>query len=511
MKAGVRDMAPILDNLRSTFRRLCWKLTLSYTAVTVGALLVIVLVLGYLLFSKVLIPLNILNGVLSPKYWIQVASNNTSPSFRYIMSQKPIDTRLVSLILQDGDLQITHFDLFRIGDLQIRLRTVGQASIILIDPDGILLGTSNPDFVSEDAIGQPLDIGILPGLEEPLETALNGQVDPERLFVTIEANERFYFAIPYLDQVDQDVLAVAIIYFESLPTENDIPANILTLLSQSVLILLFAAGLIGTFFGALTAKGMVKRLQRVSQVTDAWSQGDFSEFIEDPVGDEISQLAQRLNNVAEQLQNLLKRRQAMAISEERNRLARDLHDSAKQQALAASFQLGTAITLFERDPQAARKHLIEADTLVDSVRKELTDLILELRPPTINGQDLPEILNEYAIEWAHQNGIDVDVNVQGHNKLPLETEQTLYRIMQEALANVVRHSSASSADVSLSYGTDAVTLTITDDGCGFDTGKQYDGIGLYSMRERAESLNGDFSIESRPGQGARISMTFPTG
>jgi len=288
----------LVKRISSAFRRLQWKLTLSYTAVTVGSLLVVVLILGFLLFSKALVPLDILNSVLSPKAWIQIVSENAPPEWRYILSQEPIDTRLISMMLQAGDFQITHFDLFRIGDLQIRLRTTGQGSVILVDPDGILLGTSNPDFVSEEAVGQPLDLGILPGLAEPLKTALNGEVDPERLFVTIEPNESFYFAIPYLNEVDQDVLGVGIIYFESLPTGNDIPANILTLLSQSVLILLFAAGLVGTIFGALTAKGMVKRLQRVSQVTDAWSQGDFSEFIEDPVGDEISQLAVRLNNMA---------------------------------------------------------------------------------------------------------------------------------------------------------------------------------------------------------------------
>ena len=95
-------------------------------------------------------------------------------------------------------------------------------------------------------------------------------------------------------------------------------------------------------FGSLTAKRMVDRLKHLEQAANAWSRGDFSVFIDDPTGDEISQLAHHLNNMAEQLQDLLKRRQAMAISEERNRLARDLHDSAKQQALAASFQLGTA-------------------------------------------------------------------------------------------------------------------------------------------------------------------------
>ncbi len=498
-----------VDRIVRSLRSLQWKLTLSYTAVTVGSLLFVVLILGFLLFSKVLIPLDILNTVLSPKAWIQVVANNTPPTWGYLLSQKPIDTRLVSMMLRSGDLQITSFDLFRIGDLQLRLRTASQGSVILVDPDGILLGSSDQNLVTDNEIGLPLDLEILPGLEKPLKTALSGEIDPDRLFVTIEPNESFYFAIPYLDELDQDVLGVGIIYFESLPTENDIPANILALLSRSVLILLLAAGLIGTVFGALTARGMVNRLQRVSQVTDAWSQGDFSEFIKDPVGDEISQLAERLNNMAEQLQQFLKRSQEMAVSEERNRLARDLHDSAKQEALAASFHLGTALTLFERDSDDAKNHLIEADNLVDSVRRELTDLIHELRPPSMNGARFDETLNEYVIEWAHQTGSGASLNVDGFVDLSLEIKQAIYRIMQEALANVARHSSADHVDIVLNFREKSVEFSIIDDGLGFDTQQQYNGMGLDSMRERAQTLKGDFSIESESGQGTVISVVFP--
>jgi NarL family two-component system sensor histidine kinase LiaS len=503
------DMAIVLNKAGTTLRQLRWKLTLSYSAVTVGALLVVVLILGILLFSKVLVPLDILNSVLTSEAWIQLARDNAPSVWRYILSQRPIDQHLLSLLMQNYDLQVTYFDLFRIGDLQIRFRTLGEGTVFLIDSDGILLGVSNPDFVLEDAIGRPLDMEILPGLEVPLRTALNGEIDPDRLFVTLEPNERFYFAIPYLDEFDQEVLGVAILYFESFPTENDLSANTLTLLSRSVLILLFTAGLVGTFFGFLTAKGMVRRLQRVSEVADAWSEGDFSEFIEDPVGDEISHLGQKLNQMASQLKDLLKRRQEMAVSEERNRLARDLHDSAKQQALAASFQLGTAITLFDREPDTAKNHLIEADHLVNSVRVELTDLIHELRPPTMNGQDFTVTLNDYAIEWAHQNGIEVNVDVQGNNGLSLEAKQTLFRILQEALANVNRHSAANSVAVSLNYAEHVVVLTIADDGCGFDTSAQHDGMGLNSMWERAESLNGEFTVESELGEGTRITVTLP--
>jgi NarL family two-component system sensor histidine kinase LiaS len=253
---------------------------------------------------------------------------------------------------------------------------------------------------------------------------------------------------------------------------------------------------------------MVRRLQHVSVVADAWSQGDFSEFIEDPVGDEISHLGQKLNQMASQLKDLLKRRQEMAVSEERNRLARDLHDSAKQQALAASFQIGTALTLFESDAQTAKSHLDEADRLVDSVRKELTDLIHELRPQAMNGKDIAETINDYAIEWAHQSGIEVHVDVQEPVGLSLEVKQALFRILQESLANIARHSSAEFVDIMLRVDED-IQLVVKDDGQGFDTQLEHDGMGLQSMRERAESLTGSFTVESMPGEGTRVSVTFP--
>jgi signal transduction histidine kinase len=492
-----------------SIRRLQWKLTLSYSAVTVGSLFVVVLILGYLLFSRAFIPIEIYNRVLTPEEWIRIISENGAAIVRLIYQQDPIDTDLIADIMEEGELTITELDLLQIGDFQIWLRTEARGSTILLDHEGILLGLNNPSLVPGAVVGQPLDRGTFPGLDSALTAALNGEIDPERIFVTLEPHERFYFAIPVKDEDDQEVLGAVIIYMDHLPTANDIPDTLARLLGRSVLILLLATGVVGTIFGSLTARGMAQRLGRVSQVTDAWSQGDFSEFIEDPVGDEISTLAVRLNHMAEQLQQFLKRSQEIAVAEERNRLARDLHDSAKQEALAASFHLGTALTLFERDPQSAKNHLMEADNLVDSVRVELTDLIHELRPPSMNGAQFDETLNEYLIEWAHQTGIEATLNVDGFVDLSLEVKQAIYRIMQEALANVTKHSSANSVDVTMGFGGNSVEFCISDDGVGFDPEQQYAGMGLDSMRERVESLKGDFSIESEPGRGTKVCVSLP--
>jgi NarL family two-component system sensor histidine kinase LiaS len=506
-------MPTILHNLKIIVRQLRWKLTFSYTAVTVASLLVVALASGLLLLSIVLLP----RGYLTPEIWTQVVRREWGPQWSYVLSQPDVDTDLVGLTLRMGDsslpprsFQASHQEPLRIGHMLFQIRTIGTGDVLLVDTDGTLLGISTPERFPTAQVGQPIDPDLLPGLEAPLEAALAGEEDPNRLFVTIKPDQEFFLIVPVRDEQDtQRVLGAGIVYIENLPTDRDLPAYMVTLVSGSLLVFLLAAGLAGTVFGSVTANGMVKRLQRVSSASEAWSQGDFAEFIEDSVGDEISQLAHRLNRMAEQLQSLLTQRQAMAVSQERNRLARDLHDSAKQQALAASFQLGTAITLFERDPQAAREHLAEADALVDAVRKELTDLIHELRPPTTEGQNLADVLREYAVEWAHRNGIEIEVDVQEQGLLSLESEQTLYRIAQEALANVARHSGASHVDLSLSCEAGVVTMEIADDGCGLDPRGEYPGMGLVSMRERAEALNGDVVIDSEPGRGTHISVTLP--
>ncbi|MGC9335654.1 MAG: ATP-binding protein, partial [Anaerolineae bacterium] len=484
-----------------------------YTAVTVGSLLVVVLAFGLLLFSIILVP----RDYLTPGVWAQVVRREWGSLWSYVLAQPDVDTDLVSLTLRMSDstmpprsFQASQLEPFRIGHMLFQIRTIGTGDVLLVGADGTLLGITSPERFSTAQVGQPIDPDILPGLQEPLEAALAGEEDPDRLFVTIEPGQEFFFIVPLRDEQDtQRVLGAGIVYVENLPTDRDLPAHMVALVSWSLLVFLLAAGLVGTMFGSVTASGMVKRLQRVSSASEAWSRGDFTVFIEDSVGDEISQLAHRLNRMAEQLQSLLTQRQAIAISEERNRLARDLHDSAKQQALAASFQLGTAITLFERDPQSAKEHLAEADALIDAVRKELTDLIHELRPQTMDGRNLADVLKEYAIDWAHRTGIEIEVNVREQGPLSLESEQTLYRIVQEALANVARHSAANHVDLLLSDGLGVVTMEIADDGCGFDPRGEHAGMGLVSMRERAEALNGEVVIESEPGRGTHISVTLP--
>ncbi len=199
----------------------------------------------------------------------------------------------------------------------------------------------------------------------------------------------------------------------------------------------------------------------------------------------------------------------LAVMEERNRLARDLHDSAKQKAFAALAQLGTVNGILKSKPTDAKSHLTEAETLVFEVIQELTFLIQEIYPIALQEKGLPTTLREYIFEWESRNDIGVKLTIRNERPLPLEIEQAVYRIIQEALANVARHSKAKRADVSLVYNTDSLQIMVADDGHGFDMNQRAKGMGFRSMRERINSVRGTIQIQSAPGQGTRMIAQLP--
>jgi signal transduction histidine kinase len=485
-------------------------MTLSYTIVTVSALLVMILILGGLVLARVFIPAELLNP---EEMIVAYMKGDVYSTWSQILSQSPVDAQLVSQYIKDPVSQINSADLFHFGAMHFVAVTEALVYVQIIGRDGILLGASAQDIpFPSSPIGLPYDPSLIPGIEAPFKAALAGETDPERLYMVLKPNQQYVVALPVFHRAvsaKNEVVGVNVIILDAVPTRENVPFYVLSIAGRSLLFLLLGMGIVGAIFGSLFAHGLDRRFKRLSNTTDLWSGGDFSRDIDDNAGDEISQFAQRLNNMAKQLQDLLRRRQDMAVSEERNRLARDLHDSAKQQALAASFELGAALTLYERDPQGAKKHLAEADTLVDSVRRELTDLVDELRPQVMDGQDFSETLKDRALEWSHRSGIEVSVTVGGYDKLPLATRETLFRIAQEALANVARHSSARHVDVILEYETNIVTLIVKDDGRGFDTNVKHEGLGLHSMQERSEALGGSFSVDSAPGRGTSIKVELP--
>ncbi|MFN8412222.1 MAG: two-component regulator propeller domain-containing protein [Anaerolineales bacterium] len=199
----------------------------------------------------------------------------------------------------------------------------------------------------------------------------------------------------------------------------------------------------------------------------------------------------------------------LAVMEERNRLARDLHDSAKQKAFAALAQLGTANGLWKVKADGIQPHLSEAENLIYEVIQELTFLVQEIYPIGLQEKGLPTTLREYIFEWENRNDISVNVVIRNERALPLEAEQAVYRVIQEALANVSRHSKAKQVDISLVYNHDSLQVNISDNGVGFDINQKAKGMGFRSMRERISSVRGNLQVKSVPGQGTHMIIQLP--
>lgn len=200
----------------------------------------------------------------------------------------------------------------------------------------------------------------------------------------------------------------------------------------------------------------------------------------------------------------------LAISEERSRLARDLHDSAKQKAFAALAQLGAANGMIDRDPGRTKDHLLEAEELVYEVLQELIILIQEMYPVTLKEKGLASSVREYIFDWENQCEIEAEVKIVNERRVPLEIEQSVYRLIQESLANIARHSQARHVDISIIFDSDIVEVQVADDGIGFDLDQKPPGLGLRSMRERVELIKGELIIESAFGKGTLVKAVVPT-
>ena len=269
------------------------------------------------------------------------------------------------------------------------------------------------------------------------------------------------------------------------------------------------ASALGTLIGLSFSHSLTCRLGRITHAANAWSRGNFTVEVEDRGADEIGQLTRDLNRMAEQVQFLLTSRQALAVLEERNRLARDLHDSVKQQVFSNALLVRSARNLLEQNPQKASRHLQDAEQIAEHIQQELIELISALRPAAIANLGLVSAIRAYLDDWSNRTGITIDLRVQHEQPLPLDKEVALYRVLQEALANVARHSQARQVVVDLLWEHEQVCLSVSDNGKGFLVSQiSSKGVGLASMQERMTLLAGTLTVKSSE-QGTLIVATVP--
>jgi signal transduction histidine kinase len=238
--------------------------------------------------------------------------------------------------------------------------------------------------------------------------------------------------------------------------------------------------------------------------------GDFTEDDQEAIELLAAHAAVALENA-----DLLERSRELSVVEERNRLARELHDAVSQTLFSATLTAEAAAELVPADPEAAQREIRRAGELLQEASTELRALIFQLRPAELERAGLTETLRKHVevVTRVHQAPVEFRAGPEGRQRAAVE--QGAYRIAQEALANAVRHSGAGRIEVELACdGNGGLRLAVIDDGAGFDPDDPAlasSHLGLTSMRERAEELGGELRISSRQGSGTSIVLEVRDG
>ncbi|HEY9627579.1 MAG TPA: GAF domain-containing sensor histidine kinase [Coleofasciculaceae cyanobacterium] len=215
--------------------------------------------------------------------------------------------------------------------------------------------------------------------------------------------------------------------------------------------------------------------------------------------------------LAIQLIRLAEEAKQTAILSERNRMARELHDTLAQTFTGIVMQLeATQAMITPMTFEPAQKHLRRAGLLARQGLQEARRSVWSLRSEALKSGDLPTALLRIAQHMTDHTPIQTDVIVDGTPiALPAEREDHLLRIGQEALTNALKHAQPQKIQISLHFAADAVQLHIVDDGQGFDLQQQWRGFGIVCMQERTHQIGGEFSLRSQIGQGTTIHVTIP--
>ncbi len=481
------------------FSRIQWKLTLSYAFVTAGTVIVLAaLLVGIALYAE-----NVNRSrSYDSFYWSKTGFQDNIP---YMLDDRAALQKWLERIQSEG-FTSADFQSYTVREALNYANTFMTGTpIYVLDPKLNLIAST--ETVSASAVGKPFNARAMSGynLQSILDAALVGDRNYYAQSL-MQPDGSYIVAFPLRKSDDDSFVAIVIYHLE--PVAFATPSNLsiyTTFFAVTAIIMLLVALPVGAIFGWLASRGLRKRLVNLSTATQAWSKGDFSVTPRDPSGDEIGELSRALNRMAEQLQTLLQTRNEFVRIEERNRLARDLHDTVKQQTYAARMQLSAAKNLVISNPEAAAIHIESALQLNRETQQELKLIIEELRPAALEGKGLAQAITEYVARWQEHTGIKVETIINGERPLALDVEQTLYRVLQEALSNIARHSEATSTQITLDTVVDQVTLSVTDNGRGFDPAAvSSSSYGLAGMKGRLNEIGGTLNVESSPMVGTTI-------
>lgn len=217
---------------------------------------------------------------------------------------------------------------------------------------------------------------------------------------------------------------------------------------------------------------------------------------------------ERLAAANAQLRNYALRIEDVATLQERNRIAREIHDSLGHSLTAFNLHLDAALRLLASDPVEAKALLVEAKKLGSKSLQEIRQSVATLRSDPLQGKSLPAAIASLLDDFQRSTGISPQSQIELNSPLPKELKTATYRIVQEALTNICKYAEATQASVQIKTTT-KLHLTIQDNGNGFNLAQNSTGFGLQGMQERTKALGGQFQVLTAPANGCKIIATFP--
>jgi len=281
---------------------------------------------------------------------------------------------------------------------------------------------------------------------------------------------------------------------------------------------------IGGGYGFWSSYRIKQRLEPIMETMLLLEKGNFSRPQLGLGEDEIGRLGEQLDRIIKKWEEQVTSLQRLsshnaeladkarfsAIVEERQRLARELHDAVSQQLFAISMTATAVGRIMDKDFEKAKRQIFLIEEMASVAQSEMRALLMHLRPVHLEGKRLSEALSDLLQELRTKVPMQIDLEMDENISLSKGIEDHLFRIVQEALSNALRHAKATKMELKLLLRQEAVRLLIRDNGVGFDLHeKKQSSYGLTTMQERVSEIGGTLSIVTAPNQGTRIDIRVP--
>ncbi|GAB6987956.1 sensor histidine kinase [Paenibacillus pini] len=281
---------------------------------------------------------------------------------------------------------------------------------------------------------------------------------------------------------------------------------------------------LGATYGFYQSYRLKRKLELLRETLLSWEKGNVARSVPELGWDEIGRLGEQLGRISKKWEEqvtslqrlstnnaqLAEQARVTAIIEERQRLARELHDAVSQQLFAISMTATAVGRTLLKDFDKAQRQIALIEEMAAVAQSEMRALLLHLRPVYLEGkpleQGLRELVKELQVKVPMEIAFEMDEGIQ----LVKGIENHLFRIIQEAMSNALRHSKANKMDIRIHLRQDAVKVLLRDDGIGFEMNdKKQTSYGLSNMQERVNEIGGSIQFITAPGKGTRIEITVP--